>query len=148
MATTTDMASLETKLISIQVTSRGLTARKATIGKMIAVTTIRKTIAVVAIARKTIAAVVTIGKATIVIPGSRMTMNDIGTVPTTNRLASIDRIAGSLATTRPRRSISSATKTTPSAPIFAMIKMILIPPPICQSPPFTTTWLVWSLASW
>ncbi len=144
MATTTDMTSLETKPINTQATGRRLIARKATAERAI----VRKTIAMVATARKTIAMMITVRKAIVVISGNGMTVSDTGTVPTTNRLVSTDRIAGSLTTTRPGRPISLATKTTSPAPTLVMIKMILIPLLIHQSPPLTATRLVWSSASW
>ncbi len=142
MAAITDTASLETKPINIQATGRRLIAGKAIAGKMIAMAIVRKTIAVMTTTGKTIAMMMIVGKAIVVISGSGMTMNDAGTVLTTDRLASTDKIAGSLATTRSGRPMPSTTKTMSSAPILAMIKMILILPPVCQSPPLTAMRLV------
>ncbi len=121
-------------------TGRGSIARKATVErvtvrKMIAITTVRKTTAMMTTIGKAIIAVVTVGKAIVAISGNGMIVNDTGTIPTTNRLASTDKITGSLATIRSGRPMLSATRTTPLTPILTM-KMTLIPLPIYQSPPF------------
>ncbi len=148
MTTSTGTASLETKPISTQVTDRRLIARKATAGKMIAVAIVGKTIAMVVTAKKAIAAVVIVRKAIIMIFGNRMTISDTGMVPTTDRLASTDRIARNLATTRSGRPMLLVAKTISPVPILVMIKMILIPPSICQLPSLMAMRLVWFSASW
>ncbi len=128
-------------------TGKGLIARKAIAGKTIVMMIVRKTTAVMATIKKVIAAMMIVRKAIIVISGNEMTVSDVGTIPMTDRLASIDRIAGSLTTTKPGKPMLSATKTMPPAPIFAMIKITLIPPPICRSPPLMAIQLIWSSAS-
>ncbi len=146
MTTINDTASLEIKPINTQVTDRKLIVRKtiakrAIIRKTIVMATIKKMTAMVTIARKTIVAMITIRKAIVAISGNRMIMNDIRMIPMTNRLASIDKIMGSLAIIRPERPILSIAKTTPLVLTLTM-KMILIPLPIHQSPPFMAIQLI------
>ncbi len=146
ITTTTDTASLETKPINTQAIGREPIIRKATIEraivrKTIVMATVGKTTAVVAIARKAIVAMVTVRKAIVTISGNRMIMSNTETVPTTNGLASIDRIAGNLAIIRSKRPMSLVARTMPLVPIL-VIKMILILFPICQSPSLTAIWLV------
>ncbi len=105
--------------------------RKAIAERMI----IRKTIVMVAIAGGAVAVVVVVRKVIVVISGNRMIMSDIGMVPMTDRLVSIDRIIGNLATTRSGRPIPLAVRTTLLVPILVMIKTTLNSFPICQSPP-------------